>query len=160
MKLLPSGELLRTTLIKRQREILQRAAATEKSGAAVASSKEQYSPFEVDLHCVKCSAFMCNGSQVKTLNSSLQYIVTDEGFRSRIKIVGHHNPASVPNGMSHTPKIYCSECDRQFGVMGRWKDHGVHPVIKCCNFSFKIGGGLHSYKQWSLVPFTVGTINS
>ena len=157
MKLLPSGELLQRTLIKRQREILQGAAAAEKSGAAI----EQYSPFEVDLHCKKCRTFMCNGSQVKTLNSSLQYIVTDEGFRSRIKVVDHHNPANVPNGMSRTHKIYCSECDQDFGVMGRWwKDRGVHPVIKCCNFSFKIGGGFHSYKKWSLVPFAVGTIKS
>jgi ERCC4-related helicase len=161
MKLLPSGELLQRTITERQREILQGAAATEKSGAAVASSKEQYSPFEVDLHCKKCRTFMCNGSQVKTLNSSLQYIVIDENFRSRIKVVDHHNPASVPNGMSRTHKIYCSECDQDFGVMGRWwKDHGVHPVIKCCNFLFKIGGGFHSYKKWSVVPFAVGTIKS
>ena len=160
MKHLPSGELLRRTLIERQKEILQGAAATEKSGA-VASTKEQYSPFEVDLHCKKCRTFMCNGSQVKTLNSSLQYIVTDEEFRSRIKVVDHHNPASVPNGMSRTHKIYCSECDQDFGVMGRWwKDHGVHPVIKCCNFLFKIGDGFRSYKKWSLVPFAVGTIKS
>ena len=161
MKHLPSGELLRRTLLERQREILQGAAATEKSGAAAASSKEQYSPFEVDLHCKKCRTFMCNGSHVKTLNSSLQYIVTDESFQSRIKVVDHHNPANVPNGMSRTHKIYCSECDQDFGVMGRWwKDHGVHPVIKCCNFSFKINGGFHSYKKWSLVPFAVGTIKS
>ena len=160
MKHLPSGELLRRTLLERQKEILQGAAAAEKSGA-VAVSKEQYSPFEVDLHCKKCRTFMCNGSQVKTLNSSLQYIVIDEEFRSRIKVVDHHNPASVPNGMSRTHKIYCSECDQDFGVMGRWwKDHGVHPVIKCCNFSFKIGDGYHSYKKWSLVPFAVGTIKS
>ena len=160
MKHLPSGELLRRTLIKRQKEILQGAAVTEKSGA-VASSKPQYSPFEVDLHCKKCRTFMCNGSQVKNLNSNLQYIVTDPEFRLRIKVVGHHNPATVLNGMSRTHKIYCSKCDQDFGVMGKWwKDHGVHPVIKCCNFLFKIGDGFHSYKKWNLVPFTVETIKS
>ena len=161
MKHLPSGELLRRTLIERQKEILQGASATEKSDAAVALSKKPYSPFEVDLHCKKCRTFMCNGSQVKTLNSSLQYIVIDEDFRSRIKVEDHHRPATVPSGMSRTHKIYCSKCDQDFGVMGRWwKDHGVHPVIKCCNFLFKIGDGFHSYKKWSLVPFTVGTIKS
>ena len=160
MKHLPSGELLRRTLIERQKEILQGAAVTEKSGA-VASSKPQYFPFEVDLHCKKCCTFMCNGSQVKNLNSNLQYIVTDPEFRLRIKVVDHHNPATVLNGMSRTHKIYCSKCDQDFGVMGKWwKDHGVHPVIKCCNFLFKIGDGFHSYKKWSLVPFTVETIKS
>ena len=161
MKHLPSGELLKWTLLERQKEILQGAAATEKSGAAVALGKGQYSPFEVDLHCKKCRTLVCNGSEVKKLNSSLQYIVTGEEFRSRIKKVDHHNPADIPHGMSRTHKIYCSECDQDFGVMGRWwKDHGVHPVIKCCNFLFKIDHGFRSYKKWSLVPFEVGTIKS
>ena len=160
MKHLPSGELLRRTLLERQKEILQGAVAAEKSGT-VASSKHQYSSFEVDLHCKKCRTFICNGSHVKNLNSSLQYIVTDPEFQSRIKVVDHHNPASVPNGMSRTHKIYCSECNQDFGVMGKWwKDHGVHPVIKCCNFLFKIGDGFHSYKKWSIVPFAVETIKS
>ena len=158
MKHLPSGELLRRTLIERQKEILQAAATGDR---AVAAHKEQYSPFEVDLHCKKCRSFMCNGSQVKTLNSNLQYIVTDPDFRSRIKVLEHHNPTTIEKGMSRTHKIYCSKCDQDFGVMGRWwKDHGVHPVIKCCNFSFKIGDEFRSYKKWSLVPFTVGVIKN
>ena len=153
MKHLPSGELLRRTLAERQKEILRVAALDDSS---VAAYKNQYSPFEVDLHCRKCCSFVCNGSHVKTLNSSLQYIVTDPDFRSRITVQDHHNPTEVDKGMSRTHKIYCSACKQDFGVMGRWwKDHGVHPVIKCCNFLFKINDKFHNYKKWCLVPFSI-----
>ena len=157
MKHLPSGELLQRTLDKRQKAILKAAACSKMS---VTSYKDQYSPFEVDLHCKKCRSFICNGSHVKTLNSNLQYIVTDPDFHSRITVEDHHNPTIVDKGMSRTHKIYCSSCKQDFGVMGRWwKDHGVHPVIKCCNFVFKINGQFRSFKKWSLVPFTVATMN-
>ena len=70
---------------------------------------------------------------------SLQYIdiVVDECFRFRIKVVDHHNPANVPNGMSHADSqdLYCSECDQDFGVMGRWwKDHGGAPYHQLLQF--------------------------
>ena len=156
MKHFPSGELLRRTITIKQEELLRVAASSEMS---IASHRDQYSPFEVDLLCKKCSSFICNGSHVKTLHSSSQYIVTDPDFKSRIDIKDHHNPTDVARGMSRTHKIYCSKCNQDFGVMGRWwKDHGIHPVIKCCNFLFKINDQFLTYKKWSSVPFTVECI--
>ena len=158
MKHLPSGELLRKTIAARQKAILNAAASGE---ATLATYKSQYSSFEVDLHCKKCRSFACNGFHVKTISTNLQFVVTDPEFRSRIVVQEHHNPTSVARGMSRTHKIYCAKCNQDFGVMGKWwKDHGVYPVIKCCNFVFKIEDQFRSYKKWSLVPFSPEVIKS
>ena len=152
----PSGEQLRTTLARRQEEILSSAAAEEQCAA---TNRKQHSDYEVDLLCKKCKNFACNGSDVRTFPSSLQFVVPDCEFKKRITIKEHHAPTEVPRGMSRTHKIYCANCGQDWGVIGRWwKDKRTFPVLKCESFLFRINEQLQSYKKWGKVPFTVALL--
>ena len=153
---LPTGENLQRMITTKQKAILQSAALERQQSS---SRQETFSPSEVELVCKKCRQFACNASDIHSMASSLQLIVTDTTFHDRISVKDHHKPMDVPRGMSRTHKIYCVKCGEDWGVIGRWwKDHREFPVLKCNGFAFKIAGQIYHYKKWSEVPFKVSVL--
>ena len=155
LKILPTGEALRHSLEKKQEEMLN-MAKIEALSAEI--SKHRYSALEVDIHCVHCSTFLCNGSQIHNIQETRHYVVTDEKFVDRVCIKPHHNP-STNYGLVRTEKLYCEECKQDLGVMGKWwKDSEPHPVVKCTGIKFIVNGEVIPCKKWKDAPFNVTPI--
>ena len=154
---LPSpGELFTRKLAQKQDFILQSLSLQEQSAV---TRQHQYSPYEVNLLCKRCTTFACNASDVCQFGSCSQYIVDDKDFEKRLSIRAHRKPTTVPRGMSRIHKIHCSKCNQEWGVIGRWwKDSRELPVLKCCNFFFQIDGHLCTFNKWSHVPFPVSVL--
>ena len=153
LKFVPVGEQLRTSLRAKQREIVKNCAEKEIESA---KRRQLYSPYEVEVVCKKCKAFVCNGSDIHTLKTTLHYIVSDPDIYQRMVVRDHDNPTTIANGMSRTQKMFCLECDQKWGIIGRWwENRSKYPVLKCCNLFFKINGEYQNIKKWTEVPFEV-----
>ena len=160
LELLPSGEALRQTLEKKQEYILKQYKLQEK---AIQIQRKLYSPFEVELQCTHCSAFLCNGSDIHTIPTTLHHVITDKDIFSRILVKEHPNPSIEPHGLCRSHKLYCKHCGVQdLGVLGKWwKDHTEYPVIKCTNIKFIVSGKTVpcKKKKWKNAPFEIAPMN-
>ena len=158
LEILPSGENLCRKIRSKQRFILEQS---ERRNTETVDHRHLYEPAEVDIHCGNCSAFLCNGNNVRTIENTPHHVVNDEDFVTHVSIETHHTPTNELKGLSRTHKLRCAECKIQsLGVMGRWWRHEInYPVLKCSYIKFKVNGENISCKQWKLAPFPVCSLS-
>ena len=154
LEMLPAGESLRSKMKEKQSDILKRSDLRREEDVA---RKKLYSAAEVDLHCIHCSAFLCNASDVHTIPTTLNHVVSSEDFLSRVLIQDHPRPSHIERGLSRTHKVVCKTCEvHPLGVMGRWwKNSEDYPVIKCPYVRFKVHGEVIRCKKWKNAPFEI-----
>lgn len=160
LEVLPVGEGLRGEMQTKQGNILKE---WDRKKEDEAKNRTHVESLEVDIHCLNCSNFLCNGSHVCTIPNTSHYVVTSKEFLMHAAdIQTHPNPAYEPEGLSRTHKLFCKECKVQsLGVMGRWWDHPAkYPVLKCSNIKFKIAGKKEFVpcKKWKAAPFSVPSL--
>lgn len=157
LRMLPVGENLRMKIEAKQANLLKQGDQRKK----VESHRYLYNPAEVDIHCRGCSAFLCNALHIRTIPSTLHYVVVDDGFLSNVNVKVHHKPSHVPWGLSRSHKLYCKACEvRGLGVLGKWWSRQVqYPVLKCIDIKFKIKGKNFQCRKWKDVPFQVSPLD-
>lgn len=151
---IPTGPHLKRELAKIQQDLIdnRRMKANMKKKRVHSNTSDN-----IRLCCKKCKALACSGSEIYTIgNESLHYTVPNQDFQQRIICKPHHKPRPLEGlcEMEKTQKIYCRECEQDWGVKCIWpaKSHSF-PVIKCRAFIFEINGVPHPIKKWSDVPF-------
>lgn len=154
LEILPFGENLHCIIQSKQDEILKQSDWRKEEAV---KCKNLYSAYEVDLQCCYCSAFLCNGSAVRTIPTTLHYVVIEEDILTNVLIKDHHTPFNCPSGLSRSHKLHCAKCEHQsLGILGRWwKNHVQYPVLKCRYIKFVTKGRVIPCKQWKNVPFAV-----
>ena len=114
----------------------------------------------VTLKCRKCKEEACSGSDIFTFGTAASHYVVPGAFiKNRLIKKPHHAPDQIPSCPSvfKTHKIYCKNCDTDWGVMCSWPNEGHEfPVLKCKYFSFEING-CHTIlvPKWSKAPFEI-----
>lgn len=153
LEILPSVDLC-SVIRSKQRLILEQ---NDRRNTEIVDHRYLYKPAEVDLHCCYCSAFLCNGSRIRTIGKTSHHVVDDQDFVTRVSLEDHHTPTNELKGLSKTHKLRCAECKIQsLGVMGRWWQHQVnYPVLKCSYIKFKVNGEYVPCKNWKNAPFPV-----
>ncbi len=153
-EMLPAGESLRIKMEEKQTDILKRSDQRKEQAAI---RKQLFSPEEIDIHCKNCSAFLCNGSDVHTIPTTLHHVISNDEFLYRVLIKEHPRASLNSNGLSRINKVFCKNCEVQsLGVIGRWwKDQVQYPVIKCEYIQFKANNEVIQCKKWKNCPFEI-----
>jgi len=150
----PTGQYLQEMLSERQQQIIRE----RKLKRSLKQQQRKTKTGEViQLKCKICKEFACYGSDIYTVENAIHYAVPDEDFKSRkIVIKPHRSPKQMTQAMNKTHKIYCANCNADWGIMCVWPMEGHEfPVLKCKSFIFEISGVARSIRKWSDVPFEV-----
>ena len=146
-------ELCRTQKFKKkQRTILAEREAREQANA---ERKQMWKSKDVDVVCKKCKVLACKGSDIYKLNG--HFVVPDVTFHDTKMVRRPHHKRSV-HGSMHSPyKIYCKNCNQDWGVWSKWSDHVLEfPVLKCASFNFcRTETAFQPGKKWCAVPFEI-----
>ena len=150
----PTGPFLQEMLCSSQQKIIQERRLKRKLKQ---QQQKTNAGGDIRLRCRKCKTFACSGSDIFTVENSTHYVVPDEEFKAH-KIVKrpHHSAKQMTQSMNKTHKIYCTECDADWGIMCIWPKEGHEfPVLKCKSFIFEIKGDRQHVKKWSDVTFEI-----
>jgi len=151
----PTGQIFQEVFLRRQQEIIH---DYELRRSLKLSKQKTRSRKDVQLSCKMCKAFACYGSDIYTVENATHHIVPDEEFKAnKIKIKPHPSPKQMTKMMKKTHKIYCRNCDADWGIMCKWPKEGHEfPVLKCVSFNFETSpGNQDPIKKWSDVPFDI-----
>ncbi len=158
-KYLPEGRAFTKQLGERQKELIGERAMKQ---VLRAEKRVAHSPYSVRLLCKKCKAVACSGTDIYTVDNGTHYVVANEEFKER-KIVKrpHPKPKAMTDKISKTHKIYCANCDANWGVIFMWPRQGNDfPVLKCNQFIFEVSGIPRQVSKWSNAPFDVPPLSS
>jgi len=151
----PTGQIFQEVFLQRQQEII----CDYELMRSRKQQKQKTRPREdVQLSCKKCKTFACYGSDIYTVENASHYVVPDEEFKAnKIKVKPHPSPKKMTKTMEKTHKIYCANCDADWGIMCIWPKEGhKFPVLKCVSFIFETSpGNRAAIKKWSDVPFEI-----
>ena len=112
------------------------------------------------LRCKGCKILACGGSDVYLIDNTNHHAVPDEAFKKKIKTRPHHKPRSLTQDIVQTHKIFCLNCDSEWGIMATWPAKGkVFPVLKCKRFIFETNGQPRSIGKWSDAPFELADLS-
>ena len=136
-------------------EEMQKAILSERE--ARESAKELRHTFlesqEVDVVCKKCKIVFCKGCDI--FKFERHYVVPHPSFQEKLVRRVHHKPWVLDN-VHTTFKIYCKNCDQDWGVWSWWPNYHVqYPVLKCASFTFFCNRLPSRSKQWSKVSFEI-----
>ena len=153
-KQFPNGQHLKESLLKTQQDIITRRRM---KAALKAKQRQSHTSNTIKLRCKKCKELACFGSEVYVLGTGVNffYIVPNRAFEEKITTRDHPKPRDQAIYHVHTKhKIYCVNCDQDWGVKCTWPSDGnVFPVIKCSAFTFEIEGTPCTIKKWKDAPF-------
>ena len=155
----PTGQIFQDLFRQRQQEIIRDHELMK----SLKQQKQKTRPrSDVRLSCKKCKTFACCGSDIYTVENASHYVVPDEEFKLKIQIKPHPSPKKLSKTMEKTHKIYCVNCDADWGIMCVWPKEGHEfPVLKCVNFIFETSPGIRgAIKKWSDVPFEILPLSS
>ena len=161
---LPVGQLLHDKLQETQQEII-RDRAFKKRLAFLAKKQARVAKRDsVQLKCKTCKVVACKGSDIYSAEDATQHIVADDNFtRSKILIKPHPNPKKISDRMSKKSKIYCKNCNADWGIMCIWPKARYRyelPILKCKSFVFVIAGIPQHVGKWSDAPFDIPPLSS
>ena len=114
----------------------------------------------VIVRCRKCKKEACSGSDIfKIGDPASHYVVPGAFMKNRLIKKPHHKPGRIPDCPSiiKTHKIYCKNCESDWGVMCNLVHEGREfPVLKCMSFSFQEDGCCPVFvSQWSKARFEI-----
>ena len=146
-------ELCRTKKFEEKQQII--LAEREAREQANALRKQQWKPEDVKVVCKKCKIVACKGSDVYKLDR--HFIVPDVTFHDTKMVRKPHHKRSVHGNMHSPYKIYCKNCNQDWGVWSKWSDYVLEfPVLKCVSFNFcRTDTAFQPGKKWCAVPFEV-----
>ena len=155
----PTGRFFQERLLQAQQRIIRECELKRslRQQRQKANARE-----DILLRCKKCKTVACSGSDVFSVENATHYVVPDEEFKAK-KIVKrpHQPPKQMTQSMYKTHRIYCANCDADWGIMCIWPSDGDEfPLLKCKKFIFEIRGDSHSVKKWSEVPFKIFPISA
>ena len=118
-------------------------------------AKQQWKPEDVKVVCKKCKVLACKGSDIYKLDR--HFVVPDVVFHDTKMVRKPHHKRSVHGNMHNPYKIYCKNCDQDWGVWSKWSDYLLElPVLKCASFNFcYTDAAVQPGKKWCAVPFEV-----
>ena len=149
----PTGQIFQDLFRQRQQEIIR--------DHELMKSLKQQKPKtrarnDVRLSCKKCKTFACCSSDIYVVKNAGHYVVPDKEFKLKIQIKPHPSPKKISRTMEKTHKIYCANCDADWGIMCVWPEGHEFPVLKCVSFVFETSPGIRgAIKKWSDVPFEI-----
>jgi ERCC4-related helicase len=156
-KLFPTGQHLKRHIVKIQDELVnhRRMKAAMKS-----KERQNHADRTIKLICKTCKGFACYGSDVHKLGAgdTFHYVVPDPAFREKIIFKPHPKPRDliVEPRVQKIKKLYCAECERDWGVGCIWPADGhTFPVIKCSAFTFQSENSTRTFKKWKEAPFEI-----
>ena len=157
MEWFPKGQYLDSEIERRQRAILtnhrQKIAVRRQISA-------QNSAGDFQMMCKNCKVPACAGSDVYLIDGTFHHAVPDEKFKDKIKKKPHRTPRQLTEQMAQTHKIYCTNCDSEWGIMATWPAKGKEfPVLKCKQFIFETNGEPRSIRKWSDAPFKLSDLS-
>ena len=149
----PTGEHLIQKISEQQKQIIkhhQQKIALHKKMI----SKEDRNDFQ--LKCKACKVTACKGSDIYIIDNTYHHLVPGKEFRTKIIKRPHNEPRPLTEEIAKTHKIYCVNCDADWGVMVTWPSKGHEfPVLKCKQFLFETKGTARNINKWSSAPFEV-----
>lgn len=152
MEFLPTeGDKLSKEISTRQQQLLKDRQRQEK----LQKELKTQDGCQVELLCKRCDSFICKLSDVRVVAES-HHVVTDDKINERCIKRGPSTP--IPKGeIELGKKVFCAQCEREWGVMMKWPHNGMHyPAIKCKFVLFRHPTGEKQYyKQWKTIPFTI-----
>ena len=157
---LPVGQLLRDKVQKAQQEIIRDRAFKKRLVFLQYQSKFAYRD-SVQLKCKVCKVNACKGGDIYVTESA--YVVIDERFiENKIQIKLHHSHfKKLSEKVTKMSKMYCRNCNSDWGVMCIWPSEGYElPVLKCKSFIFEIDGVPRPVRKWSEAPFDIPPLSS
>ena len=114
----------------------------------------------IQLRCKGCKVVACGGSDVYLIDGTNHHAVPSERFKKMIKIRPHNKPRQLTEHMAQTHKIYCAECDADWGNLATWPAKGQEfPILKCKRFIFETNNKPMSVSKWSDVPFELADLS-
>ena len=154
-KQFPDGQHLKESLLKTQEGIITHRRIKV---ALKAKRRQSHTSDTIKLRCKRCKELACFGSDIHVFGDkqgSYHYVVPNPTFEEKITTRDHPNPRDlVAYGVQTTHKIYCTNCNQDWGVKCTWPTDGnVFPVIKCSAFIFEIEDTLRTIKKWKDAPF-------
>ncbi len=152
---IPSGKNLVEKLRKRQDAIIRNIEITKFFKEHLKRPSGEGKKFK--LRCKKCKEVACSGSDIFTIEDTSHHVVPGDGIRNKLVKKPHHKPGQIYASIIKTHKIYCENCDADWGVMCTWPVEGYEfPILKCAKFLFEMESGHPmSISQWSKAPFEV-----
>lgn len=151
---LPTWEHFKTQLTKTQNDIIKdrrlRQILRRRKRRLLHKSEE------VQLKCRKCRTFACYGSDVYVYCGG--HHVVPDNLKEKYTSKKHPEPDSYLGHdferIEKREKIYCSECDMEWGALFFWTEQGyIFPVIKCTSFVFELQESRPLFpSKWREVP--------
>ena len=150
----PTGQHLLEHLSQKQHQIIRER---ELKRSLKQQCQRTNAGEDIRLRCKRCKTFACSGSDVFSVENATHHVVPDKEFKAhKIVIKPHHSPKQMTKSMNKTHKIYCANCDADWGIMCIWPSEGYEfPVLKCKSFIFEIRGVSRSIRKWSDVPLEI-----
>ncbi len=152
----PNGKILHEKLIKQQKLVIHKRNIKELVRAQRRRLQSRSGDGgKIKLRCKKCKTIACFGSDIFTAEGSSHHVVPGEDIKDKLVEKPHHKPVQLYESVIKTHKIYCKDCDTDWGIMCIWPVEGFKfPVLKCKSFVFQDGNGrLFPVAQWSKAPF-------
>ena len=155
----PTGQFLLEHLSQKQQQIIRER---ELKRSLKQQRQKTNAGEDIRLRCKRCKTFACSGSDVFSVENATHYVVPDKEFKAhKIVTKPHHSPMQMTKSMNKTHKIYCANCDADWGIMCIWPSEGYEfPVLKCKSFIFEIRGVSRSIRKWSDVPLEILSLSA
>ena len=146
--------------VKSYQEEAKRNRVMELLGKQAQMRMKRARPVDDDytLSCSKCHAFACFSSDIHRIEKS-HHVVISEDFKELAHVKKHHRPNNY-DGMNKMGKLHCGKCDKDWGVVVRYKNV-FFPVLKLSDFVVEDANGRPDcYNKWKDVPFVVSELTA
>lgn len=107
------------------------------------------------LLCAKCKTYACDTDHIRVIEVS-HHTVLGEHFRNRYVTRPHGKPIAYGN-FEKKAKIYCQQCNHDWGIRVKYKELEDLPIVKIESFSVEnVDTGRQMYfRKWRDVDFAM-----
>ncbi|XP_078070164.1 antiviral innate immune response receptor RIG-I-like isoform X2 [Mustelus asterias] len=107
------------------------------------------------LLCGKCKNYACHSGDIRVIEEC-HHTVIDDSFKDRYSTRPHKKPKSF-NNFQKRQKLYCKECNHDWGITANYKVFNDIPVIKIESFILKnvTSSDLTPGSKWKNIPFSI-----
>ncbi|XP_048358970.1 antiviral innate immune response receptor RIG-I [Sphaerodactylus townsendi] len=107
------------------------------------------------LLCRKCKRFACDSEDIRVIETA-HHTVIDENFRERY-LTKPHEAGKCFDNIKECCKLYCSECQHDWGITAKYMTLDDLPIIKVASFIVEdtVSGKQFHFRKWKEVDFAM-----
>ncbi|XP_021388554.1 ATP-dependent RNA helicase DHX58 isoform X2 [Lonchura striata] len=122
--------------------------------ARLSEQRQLHDPAAVRLYCVNCSAAVCRGSDIRTVEA-MHHVNVNPAFRSYYRVSsGKMHFQRTFKDWEPGCRISCKDCSQDWGMEMLYRQVKL-PVLSIKNFVVETPAEKRRYKKWGAVTFPI-----